>query len=148
MPIAPRHGYQCVTAVVNSSHWVPQHRERFYAVLVATPFVPIGFDLQALIPRSPRVCSAQTFRSWINSVSQSPHWITIAAVKLEFRTSHVFQRIFFHKWMECAYGQLRCTFYLLLAYVPLLLKIAKSHNGVPAHDAFVFLSLQFCFRHS
>jgi hypothetical protein len=91
LPIATRHGYQCVSAVVNSKLWLPQHRPRFYALLVATRFVPPGFDLNSLIPQCPQVCAARLFRDWINSVSL--HWIAIADAKKQFgTTSTVFLR--------------------------------------------------------
>ena len=92
MPIAKRHGYHCVYAVVNSNLWVPQNRPRFYALLVAPRFIPTGFDLQSLIPRCPQVCAVQVFRDWINSVSHGLTWISIATAKTQFGTSTVFLR--------------------------------------------------------
>ena len=92
LPIAKRHGYHGVFVVVNSNLWVPQHRPRFYALLVAQRFIPAGFDLQSLIPRCPHACAPQCFRDWISSVSQSLTWVSIASAKKQFGTSTVFLR--------------------------------------------------------
>lgn len=91
-PVARRHGYLIVTTVLNSDQWVPQNRVRFYALLIASRFVPPGFDLDSLIPRVPVVCPAQDFWAWIRSVSQRLRWITIADAKAKHRTSQVFIR--------------------------------------------------------
>ena len=89
-PIAHQSDYQYVTIVLNSNIWVPQNRARFYALLIATPFIPRGFDLASLIPTAPVVCPMQSFRSWIRSVSL--RWRTIADVRSQHRTSTVFAR--------------------------------------------------------
>ena len=89
-PIARQYDYQYVTIVLNSNIWVPQNRARLYALLIATPFIPRGFDLASLIPTAPVVCPMQSFRSWIRSVSL--RWLTIADVRSQHRTGTVFAR--------------------------------------------------------
>lgn len=81
-----------MTVVLNSRQWVPQNNVCFYALLIASPFVPPGFDLDSLILRVPVVCPVQMFWDWIRSVSQRLHWISIVDARATHRKSIVFNR--------------------------------------------------------
>ena len=90
-PIIESYGYLTIYCVLNSDLWVPQNRNRFYAVVLAPQYAPgiAGKDMYALLPSQPYVCPAESFRQWLKRTRLT--WISVSDASKNNR-GLVFQR--------------------------------------------------------